>query len=57
MFPINNTAEDGFEGTAPVDEYDQNKYGLHNMIGNVWEWTENWWSTRHSDGNYNPVSI
>jgi len=37
-FPFRNTAEDGFVGTAPVDAFSPNGYGLHNMTGNVWEW-------------------
>ena len=37
-FPGVNTAADGFIGTAPVQSFAPNGYGLHNMIGNVWEW-------------------
>jgi formylglycine-generating enzyme len=47
-FPVNNTAEDGYRGTAPVDAYPPNGYGLHNVVGNVWEWCADQWSTRHS---------
>lgn len=58
-FPKTDTAEDGFSNTGPVDSYnDQNSYGLKNIVGNVWEWTEDWWITKHStDFQSNPVSL
>jgi formylglycine-generating enzyme len=38
-FPFENLSEDGYEGTSPVDAFPPNGYGLHDMVGNVWEWT------------------
>jgi sulfatase modifying factor 1 len=37
-FPGSNTAADGYVGTAPVTAFAANRFGMHNMIGNVWEW-------------------
>jgi sulfatase modifying factor 1 len=45
-FPIENKKEDGFEGTAPVGSFPPNGYGLYDTIGNVWEWTVDWFLAR-----------
>lgn len=56
-FPVQNTAKDGYEGTCPVTAFPPNGYGLYNIVGNAWEWTSDWWNTRHtSDFQENPVS-
>lgn len=49
-FPDKNMQSDGFAGTGPVDSFRPNKYGLYNTSGNVWEWTADWWGTRHHSG-------
>ncbi|BDL37517.1 formylglycine-generating enzyme family protein [Methylorubrum sp. GM97] len=46
-FPHQNLAEDGYERTSPVNAFPPNGYGLHDMTGNVWEWTADFFSPRH----------
>lgn len=43
-FPWENLAEDGFEGTSPVQSFPANGYGLYDMAGNVWEWTSSFFA-------------
>ena len=47
QFPIQNSRLDGYERTSPVRTYPPNGYGLYDMIGNVWEWTKDYYSARH----------
>lgn len=56
-FPRQNLRSDGFEGTSPVASFPPNGFGLFDLIGNVWEWTDDWYRARHPDAAAKPCCI
>jgi formylglycine-generating enzyme required for sulfatase activity len=46
-FPWQHNCRDGYERTSPVDAFPPNGYGVYDMIGNVWEWTTDWYRAGH----------
>jgi formylglycine-generating enzyme required for sulfatase activity len=48
-FPWQNLEIDGYVGTSPVGTFPPNGYGLFDMAGNVWEWTCDYFTPRHTD--------
>lgn len=43
----NLTCDDGYAATSPVDRFPTNPFGLHDMLGNAWQWTAECFKERH----------
>lgn len=47
-FPYRNTGAEGWVGTSPVMTFAANGYELFDVTGNVWEWTTDYYTPRHT---------
>jgi formylglycine-generating enzyme required for sulfatase activity len=56
-FPWQNLLWDGHRGTSPVGSYPANGYGLVDVTGNVWEWTDDWYVPNPAGDSQSPCCV
>ena len=56
-FPWRNLGPHRHTGTSPVEAFPANPYGLHDLIGNVWELTLDWWAAMRAPSAKSPCCV
>ena len=56
-FPWQNLLLDGFAGTSPAKQFPPNGYGLYDVVGNVWEWTDDFFTPLHTADVSKPCCV